>query len=57
LAAPIDHSINTEKFYRGARLPLNIKDPAAENAVRELAAITGETVTAAACRAAEERLQ
>lgn len=38
-------------------MPLNIKDPATEKAVRELAAATGETVTAAVRRAAEERLQ
>jgi antitoxin VapB len=38
-------------------MPLNIKDPATEKSVRELAAITGETVTTAVRRAAEERLQ
>jgi antitoxin VapB len=38
-------------------MPLNIKDPATEKSVRELAAVTGETVTAAVRRAAEERLQ
>jgi len=38
-------------------MPLNIKDPATEKSVRELAALTGETVTAAIRRAAEERLQ
>jgi antitoxin VapB len=38
-------------------MPLSIKDPAAEKSVRELAAVTGETVTAAVRRAAEERLQ
>ena len=38
-------------------MPLNIKDPATEKFVRELAALTGETVTAAVRRAAEERLQ
>ena len=38
-------------------MPLNIKDPATEKAVRELAALTGETVTTAVHRAAEERLQ
>jgi len=38
-------------------MPLNIKDPATEKSVRELAAITGETVTTAIRRAAEERLQ
>ncbi len=37
-------------------MPLNIKDPAAEKSVRELAALTGETVTTAVHRAAEERL-
>jgi antitoxin VapB len=37
-------------------MPLNIKDPATENSVRELAALTGETVTTAVRRAAEERL-
>jgi antitoxin VapB len=38
-------------------MPLNIKDPTTEKSVRELAAITGETVTTAVRRAAEERLQ
>ena len=38
-------------------MPLNIKDPATEKTVRELAALTGETVTAAVQRAAEERLE
>jgi antitoxin VapB len=38
-------------------MSLNIKDPAAEKSVRELAALTGETVTTAVRRAAEERLQ
>ncbi|MCW5746533.1 MAG: type II toxin-antitoxin system VapB family antitoxin [Alphaproteobacteria bacterium] len=38
-------------------MPLNIKDQATEKAVRELAARTGETVTLAVHRAAEERLQ
>ena len=38
-------------------MALNIKDPAAEKFVRELAAATGESVTTAVRRAAEERLQ
>ena len=38
-------------------MPLNIKDPATEKAVRELAALTGEAVTTAVHRAAEERLK
>jgi antitoxin VapB len=38
-------------------MSLNIKDPATEKSVRELAAIAGETVTTAVRRAAEERLQ
>lgn len=37
-------------------MPLNIKDRASEQSVRELAAPTGETVTAAVRRTAEERL-
>lgn len=37
-------------------MALNIKDPETEKSVRELAAATGETVTAAVHRAAEERL-
>jgi antitoxin VapB len=37
-------------------MPLNIKDPATERAVRELAALTGENVTTSVHRAAEERL-
>jgi antitoxin VapB len=38
-------------------MPLNIKDRITELLVRELAALTGETVMAAVRRAAEERLQ
>ena len=38
-------------------MALNIKDPAAEKFVRELAAAAGESVTTAVRRAAEERLQ
>ena len=38
-------------------MALNIKDPKTEHTVRELAALTGESVTAAVRRAAEERLQ
>lgn len=38
-------------------MPLNIKDPTTEKYVRELAALTGETVTTAVRRAAEERLR
>lgn len=38
-------------------MPLNIKDKATEDAVRALAALTGETVTQAVRRAAEERLR
>jgi antitoxin VapB len=38
-------------------MPLNIKDPLTEKFVRELAAATGEGVTVAVRRAAEERLQ
>ena len=38
-------------------MPLNIKDRATEQSVRELAVLTGETVTTAVRRAAEERLQ
>jgi len=38
-------------------MPLNIKHPATEKSVRELAAATGETITTAVRRAAEERLQ
>ena len=38
-------------------MPLNIKDPETEKAVRQLAALTGETVTTAVHRAAEERLR
>jgi len=37
-------------------LALNIKDPATEKTVRELAEATGETVTAAVHQAARERL-
>ena len=38
-------------------MPLNIKDRATEQSVRELAGLTGESVTTAVRRAAEERLQ
>jgi antitoxin VapB len=38
-------------------MSLKIKDPATEKSVRELAAVTGESVTTAVRRAAEERLQ
>ena len=38
-------------------MSLNIKNPATEKSVRELAAATGETLTIAVRRAAEERLQ
>jgi antitoxin VapB len=38
-------------------MPLNIRDPATEKFVRELAAAAGESVTTAVRRAAEERLQ
>jgi antitoxin VapB len=37
-------------------MPLNIKDPATDKVVRELAALTGEGVTEAVRRSAEERL-
>jgi len=37
-------------------MPLNIKDPATEKSVRELALLTGETVTTAVRIAAEKRL-
>jgi antitoxin VapB len=38
-------------------MALNIKDSETERCVRDLAALTGETVTTAVRRAAEERLQ
>ncbi len=38
-------------------MPLNIKDPTTERYVRELAAATGEGVTVAVRKAAQERLQ
>ena len=38
-------------------MALNIKDPVAERIARELAAATGEGITAAVRRAVEERLQ
>ena len=37
-------------------MPLNIKDPATDRVVRELAALTGEGVTAAVRKSVEERL-
>jgi hypothetical protein len=45
-----------EKFYEASPMPLRIKDPATEKSVGELVALTGETVTTAVRRAAEERL-
>jgi len=50
-------SLLEEKFFLGAKMALNIKDPATERSVRELAALTGEGVTTAVRKAAEERLQ
>lgn len=38
-------------------MPLNIKDPATERSVRELAAATGDGFTTAIRKAVEERLQ
>ena len=38
-------------------MPLNIKDPETETLVRELAAATGETLTAAVSGAVRERLE
>lgn len=38
-------------------MPLNIKDPVTEKYVRELAAVTGEGITVAIRKAAQERLQ
>lgn len=38
-------------------MALNIKDPEADRLARELAAATGESITVAARRALEERLQ
>jgi len=37
-------------------MALNIKDPEADRVVRRLAAVTGESITEAVTRAAEERL-
>jgi antitoxin VapB len=46
-----------EKICLGTNvMPLNIKDRATEQSVRELAALTGESVTTAVRRAAEDRL-
>jgi antitoxin VapB len=50
-------SLKEEIFFLGAELALNIKDPVTEKSVRELAALTGEGVTTAVRKAAEERLQ
>jgi antitoxin VapB len=38
-------------------MPLNIKSPEADRVVRELAALTGESITDAVIRAVEERLE
>ena len=46
-----------KKYTKVHLMALSIKDPATEKSVRELAALTGETVTTAIRRAAEERLQ
>jgi alkanesulfonate monooxygenase SsuD/methylene tetrahydromethanopterin reductase-like flavin-dependent oxidoreductase (luciferase family) len=48
--------LSIQKFSLRQDMPLNIKDPATEKSVRELAAATGESVTTAVRRAAEERL-
>jgi antitoxin VapB len=46
-----------EKICLGTHvMALNIKDRATEQSVRELAALTGESVTTAVRRAAEDRL-
>ena len=37
-------------------MPLNIKDPATDRLVRELAAVTGESITDAVATAVRERL-
>jgi antitoxin VapB len=50
-------SVKAEFFCQGGLVSLNIKDSATERAVRELAALTGESITATIRRAAEERLQ
>jgi antitoxin VapB len=50
-------SLGIDFFCQATSPPLNIKDPVTEKIVRELAAVTGESVTAAIRRAAEERLQ
>ncbi|MFL5265977.1 MAG: type II toxin-antitoxin system VapB family antitoxin, partial [Stellaceae bacterium] len=52
-------NLNLHLHKNSAKAPsmaLNIKDPETEKSVRELAALTGETVTTAVRRAAEERL-
>lgn len=38
-------------------MALNIKDPATDRVVRELAEVTGESITVAVSRAARERLE
>jgi antitoxin VapB len=38
-------------------MALNIKDPATDRLVRELAEVTGESITVAVSRAARERLE
>jgi len=49
--------LSRKNLPRHLGMALNIKDPTTEKTVRELAKLTGETVTAAIRRAAEERLQ
>jgi len=52
----LDLSSWVEEFCLGDIMPLNIKDRATELSVRELATLTGESVTTAVRRAAEERI-
>jgi antitoxin VapB len=57
LAVDTKHLHLNRNSAEASSMPLNIKDPATEKLVRELAALTGETVTTTVRRAAEERLQ
>lgn len=42
---------------KGRNMPLNIKSPETDRVVRELAELTGESITETVTRAVEERLQ
>jgi antitoxin VapB len=44
-------------FYKGFRMALSLKDPETDRLAREVAALTGETLTEAVRRSLAERLR